>query len=206
MAQPTNAQPTNQTTALAEVEPIVATPALRLVPYLGKDPFAQYPALTRIWPEPSQELAQEATVEALAAVPPDVFCGVYLAVLKTDRAASGQAVVGMTGFFVTNEQDVVDSDKHVYLRWHGVVPEWRGMRLSGQMLALVVKEIRKYIPEALSLTESIPQTEHAAYLPAHFEELGFVRTGEPYSPDWSPHELQDWNLNLKSAVTTRRFP
>ena len=167
-------------------------PTPTLIPYFGADPFEQHPQLKAIWPAPSQALAQEATREALQATGAGVFCGNYLAAVEHE-------VVGMTGFFVTEEGG------EPYLRWHGVVPGWRGQGLSAQMLALVVREVRRYLPQSRTLTELVPQTDYSGYLNRHFEKLGFKRAGALETFDWSPYQWQPWLLDLANQRDFARY-
>lgn len=158
--------------------------ALQLVPFFhGANPFEQHPQLKTIWPAASQALAEEATMEALDAVGPNVHCGIYLAKL-------GEEVVGMTGFMVTLD------GPEPFLRWHGVVPKHRGQGLSAQVLALVKTEIARHLPKAKTLTELIPRAENYADLSRHFEKLGFVKTGPVERYSWSNYAWQPWQLTL----------
>lgn len=160
--------------------------ALRLVPYLGANPFAEHPQLQDIWPDTSQALAQEATLEAIQEAGLGVFCGIYL-------AAVDSTVVGMTGFFITEEGG------DPFLRWHGVVPSKRGQGHSERMLTQLLPEIGKYLPNARTVTELIPQTTYSAYLSAHFAKLGFAPAGPLERYDWSEYDWQPWRRDLPNS-------
>ena len=174
---------------------------LSLVPVTGDNPFAEYLQLRTIWPAPFQGLAEDAAQEALTgrswsevsqaerhtagAFEYVAFGGLFLIV------RSG-AVIGITGYFYAGHA------VEPYLRWHGLVPSYRGKGHSWLAMGLLITKIKAENPTARGLTELVPQTgtSHGREIAAHFDALGFVPVGAPESYEWSDCAWQPYRLEL----------
>ncbi|KVP17001.1 hypothetical protein [Burkholderia ubonensis] len=161
---------------------------ITLQPVTRGNPFEEYPQLRTIWPAEFQVIAEEATVETVANEMPHGDVGGIFLVVKADQ------VIGITGFFY------VDSVEEPYLRWHGLVPAERRNGYSRRALEMVVARIKEKIPTAKGLTELVPQTQtdYGVGIGKHFDALGFVKSGELETYDWSPYAWQPVRLDIES--------
>ncbi|KVP75163.1 GNAT family N-acetyltransferase [Burkholderia ubonensis] len=159
---------------------------ITLQPVTRGNPFADHPQLRTIWPAEFAVIAEEAAQDAVAQMPLGDIGGLYL-VMK-----DGQ-VIGITGFFY------VESVDEPYLRWHGIVPAERRNGYARLALGLVVERIKAKIPHAKGLTELVPQTQTAygAGIGKHFAALGFEKSGELETYDWSPYAWQPIRLDIQ---------
>ena len=148
------------------------------------DPFAAYPQLQTIWPEPLLSRARYDTVESLIDIDDDDFGAIFLVM-------AGVQVVGITGYYHYN-----DSGTELGLRWHGLLPAWRGAGHSARVLQVLRDHTRQREPQATTLIELIPDTEYGVALRRHFGKLGFVSVGALEQYDWSTHGWQPYHLKL----------
>lgn len=151
------------------------------------NPFTQYPQLRTIWPAHFTDIAEEAAQDAIAHMPFGDIGGLYL-VMKGDR------VIGITGFFYC------ESETEPYLRWHGIIPSERGNGYSREAMRLVLARLKAKLPDARGLTELVPQNEDGPAIAAHFERLGFEKSGPTETYDWSTHPWQPVRLDIARSV------
>lgn len=161
--------------------------ALTLQDVVDGNPFTQYPQLRAIWPAHFTDIAEEAAQDAIAHMPFADVGGLYLVKL-------GDQVIGITGFFYC------ESEFEPFLRWHGIIPAERGKGYSREAMRQVAARIKAKLPEARGLTELVPQNEDGPAIAAHFERLGFVKSGPAETYDWSTHPWQPVRLNLVSGA------
>jgi GNAT superfamily N-acetyltransferase len=119
-----------------------------------------------IWPEPYAQDAYLVTVEDGKRKPTgNVFAIRYV------RPGVGLRNVGITGYFD------IDNDKGIaYLRWTGLLPEYRGRGIFREALRQLVLQLKGANPSISALVELVPDNEygHSIVVPA-FERVGFKR-------------------------------
>ena len=157
---------------------------ITLQPIFSGDPFALYPALLTIWPEPSLTRARHDTVESLLDLDDEDFGAICLILLD------GQ-VVGITGYYWYDDIGI-----ELGLRWHGLLPAVRGRGLSASVLDALLQQIREQQPAATTLIELLPQTDYSATLQRHFTKLGFRPVGPLERYDWSDYQWQPYHLTI----------
>lgn len=147
--------------------------------------FEDNPELKSIWPQPSSQFMQEATIEN--------FGEKNLFVIK-----EGDKVIGLTGYFLY-EGDCVA------LRWHGILESHRGLGYSRPIIEAVARMAKEDYPESRYLVEWVPLTNYSAKIVGHFESIGFERFGPIESEDWTPHLLQGYRAELDKLVVKKRL-
>jgi RimJ/RimL family protein N-acetyltransferase len=152
------------------------------------NPFTAHPQLRTIWPAHFTEIAEDAAQDAIAHMPFGDVGGLYLVKL-------GNRVIGITGFFYC------ESETEPFLRWHGIIPAERRKGYSREAMRQVAARIKGKLPDARGLTELVPQNEDGPAIAAHFEQLGFVKSGPAEMYDWSTHPWQPVRLDLESSAT-----
>ncbi len=167
----------------------ISARALSLLPVFSGDPFTAYPQLLTIWPEPLINRARHDTAESLIDIDDDDFGAICLVM-------AGQQVVGITGYYFYN-----DSGTELGLRWHGLLPHWRGAGRSAEIINLLLTTIRRCAPQATRLIELVPDTEYGVALRRHFNKLGFVSVGAVEQYDWSTHGWQPYHLAINQTAT-----
>lgn len=149
------------------------------------NPFLNVPELQSIWPEDSLKIAIEATQEALD----DAEDHMYLIALSSGNRFNPEGLeikfIGITGFF----NNSFDGSKFS-LRWHGIIPEYRGLGYSEKALEILKNTIREEFPKVEYLQEFIPLHESREYLFNYFQKQGFQKFGEVEFPEWSNHPIQ----------------
>lgn len=131
-------------------------------------PFAGHPQLCRIWPAPYHEFAEHASNE-------DWGTGqVWL--IQHD-----QQIVGITGLFL--EPDV---DDLVYLRWTGVLPEFRRHGIAHRALQTVC-HMAANTTRARTLVELVPDNDYGKTVAPFFRNFGFYEL-----PKDTVAEETDW--------------
>ena len=163
--------------------------AISLLTVFSGDPFAAYPQLLTIWPEPLVSRARHDTVESLIDIDDEDFGGIFLVM-------AGTQVVGITGYYLYN-----DDGTELGLRWHGLLPHWRGAGRSAEVIDLLLAAIRPRVPQATTLIELVPDTEYGVALRRHFGKLGFISVGPVEQYDWSSHGWQHYHLAIGLADT-----
>ena len=159
---------------------------ITLQPVLTGDPFALYPALLTIWPEPFATRARCDTVESLEEIDDEDFGAIFLITLQ------GQ-VIGITGYYWYDDEGI-----ELGLRWHGLLPTHRGTGLSAVVIDALLEVIRSMQPKATTLIELIPDTAYGITLRRHFERLGFRSVGPQENYDWSDRAWQPYHLTIKT--------
>lgn len=165
---------------------------ITLRPYYGNNPFADHPPLRTIWQGPLQRLAEEGTYEVLTEEnnyytsegfqrPEDVFL----------ICAEGR-VIGLTGFFFEENPD------DIFLRWTGVIPEYRRQGVSSQALILVLQEARRQFPNIKTVIENVP--EHQSDIIAFFAARGFQPTGPMEYDEWSDMVWQQHTADIATVL------
>ncbi|SAL88492.1 hypothetical protein AWB74_08588 [Caballeronia arvi] len=131
---------------------------IELVPVdTGDDPFARYPSLQDIWPEPYR--SEAARISRVHSASGEVF---YVALDGT--------VIGITGVFFDDNNAPSD----VYLRWTGVVPTVRQKGLGRAVIRLVANLCQQRYPTRKRLIELLPDNEYGHAFPRpFFERIGF---------------------------------
>lgn len=160
------------------------TNTVQLLP-VTQNPFDLHPEFKTIWPEFSSSLAQEVIAESIEKQED----GIYI-ILVNDNPA------GITGFFDLKYPD----GTYWGLRWHGLLPQFRGQGNSEKAICIVVQELKKHHPEVQSIVEYIPHTEYSSYIFKHFEKLGFEPLAEPETVDWAPHKIQAYGVDLDDFI------
>lgn len=131
------------------------------------NPFVEYPQLRSIWHSGLHAHIEADTVSDLAGGMVDMARNHVFLVL-----AEGQ-VVGITGFYVL-------APWQVGLRWHGIVPEARGLGYSLGAFRLLCSEVTNAFHEARVIVELVEMSdEKAPQLIQHFRALGFQPLGIP---------------------------
>ena len=161
-------------------------------------PFSEYPQLNTIWSPEMTALAQEAIDESFVAKNEFSYEIGEIYLIK-----DGSDVVGITGFFPYEyDANFLDSIHRVGLRYHGLIPEYRGKGYSPEIIRqLLVAIINKY-PNAETLIELAPVNEYGDIQKKHFERLGFVTTGPSEKYDWAEHRWQPMHLNIHDFLAT----
>lgn len=165
---------------------------ITLRPYYGNNPFTDHLPLRTIWQGPLQRLAEEGTYEVLTEEntyyaseglqrPDDVFL-IYL----------GDQIIGITGFFFE------DNPHEIFLRWHGIIPEYRRQGFSTQALGLVLQEAVRQFPDVHTVIENVP--EHDASILAFFAPLGFTPTGPLEYDEWSDMVWQQYAADIATVL------
>ncbi len=117
--------------------------------------------LSGIWPEPSATLMRRHTAQWIETGMD--FGEVLLPIGGARRAVQ----VGITGWY-----PVPGTPEVVGLRWHGILPSWRGRGLSRIVLRLLARRLAHLAPEARWICDTVLPGSEAAR--RHFEALGFV--------------------------------
>jgi len=120
------------------------------------NPWQLHPQLATIWPEPYNTEAKEASAE-------DSHTGQVMLIKY------GHQVIGTTGLFL---QD--DDFLNVYLRWHGVVPQWRRHGYAGEAIKLIASVARMVFPHRRYLVELAPVTQYGEAVIRFFTSVGFT--------------------------------
>jgi GNAT superfamily N-acetyltransferase len=162
---------------------------LSLLPVFSGDPFAAYPQLQSIWPEPLLSRARYDTVESLVDIEEEDFGAIFLVL-------AGAEVIGITGYYFYDDTGI-----ELGLRWHGLLPQWRGAGRSARVIDLLLRYAVPRVPQATTLIELIPDTEYGVALRRHFGKLGFVSAGPVEHYDWSSHGWQPYHLAIDPTAT-----
>jgi RimJ/RimL family protein N-acetyltransferase len=157
---------------------------ITLQPIFAGDPFTQHPSLLTIWPEPSLARARHDTVESLLEIDDEDFGAICLILLD------GQ-VIGITGYYWYDDLGI-----ELGLRWHGLLPAFRGKGLSAIVIDTLLQQIRAQQPAATTLIELVPQTDYSVALHRHFTRLGFGAVGPLERYDWSDYLWQPYHLMI----------
>lgn len=135
------------------------------------NPFADHPALREIFGERSVHVETDTVADLLLGASDPHKNHVYLMTLPES------VVVGITGFFQPDTGDATT----LALRWHGVVPAYRGRRYSEAAFEMVRQEAIQVNPAAQILVELVPLADalKADRLMRYFRTLGFRPAGIP---------------------------
>lgn len=125
--------------------------------------------MARIWPEP---YAADATL----AYTEDWETGQIFLVMTEEE------IVGVTGYFVDKDPSLV------YLRWTGILPEYRRTGHAAAALTQLIS-LLKHDYEGRKLVELVPANEYGAPVREFFLALGFRDDPDAYIP---PVECADW--------------
>lgn len=144
---------------------------LHLVRIEAGNPFADYPALREIFGNRSAHVEEDTVSDLLLGTADPYNNHVYLMTLPDG------VVVGITGFFQPNTDDATT----LALRWHGVVPAYRGRRYSEAAFKIVRLEAIQANPYAQILVELVPLADalKADRLMRYFRTLSFRPAGIP---------------------------
>ncbi|MFC0698278.1 GNAT family N-acetyltransferase [Paraburkholderia humisilvae] len=139
------------------------------------NPFADYPTLREIF-DPERRAHIEADTLA------DIALGIhdpYRNHIYVARSDAGD-VVGITGFFLLAAEPTTERDT-ISLRWHGVLPAYRGQGYSEAMFEAVRRFAMYCMPEANWFVELVPMADpqKASRVVRHFRRLGFWFDDEP---------------------------
>lgn len=149
------------------------------------NPFIDYPQFKSIWPEFSSGIAQEVIAESIEKQEKGIY------VIFDDDTP-----VGITGYFDLE----YPNGEYWGLRWHGVLPEYRGKGISEQALYITALELKKHQPEVYGLVEYIPHTDYSKYIFSYFERFGFKALAEPEEVDWAPHKIQAYGMPVDDLI------
>lgn len=154
---------------------------------VGKgDPFEYQPQLKTIWPEPYGSCAAEAS--RIDSGTGEIFYAMYYGL-----------VIGITGVFTYPE-----APNDVYLRWTGVIPEFRKSGIGRGIIQSIIQHCRNVFPDRERLIELVPDNEYGHTVPKpFFEKLGFAQEGATIPAG----EAEDWPvltyvLDLKAPYCT----
>ena len=153
-----------------------------------QDFFELHPQLKSIWSARVLESAREGFME-LGRCPGGRFA----------IEVQGQ-VVGMTGFYA-----VPESPRFLRLRWHGLVPEARGLGLSGPAMRAVCALGKARFPKAELLVESMPAGDRGAKVARHFETLGFSPRGAPQNGGAIGFDWQEWTTPIENFLSPQEL-
>ncbi|MEX3960158.1 GNAT family N-acetyltransferase [Trinickia sp. EG282A] len=149
--------------------------AISLHGVFSGNPFAEYPQLREIFdPERSAHVEADTLADIALGVHDPHRNQIYVA-----RSDAGE-VVGITGFFQPAAEPTTERDT-IALRWHGVLPAYRGRGYSEAMFEAVQRMAMYYMPEAKWFVELVPMSDpqKASRIVRHFRKLGFWLDGEP---------------------------
>lgn len=175
---------------------------IHIEPLVQGNPFETYPKLLTIWPEPSNSTMHEITLFTISVIEqaPELDIGGLYLIYKNDE------VIGLTGFFIDEPDEYIrpyaahKDLSTLYLRWTGVIPEYRGLGYSSEAFDLVLREAAKRYPKLDTMIELIPQTSYNQPIERYFTSLGFKPVGESEQYDWSPHKWQPYHLDTKAYL------
>lgn len=135
----------------------------------------------RIWPAPYANSAAAATSS-------DWESGEICAITWRSHYAiysSEAKIVGITGWFHDPE-----APEDIYLRWTGILPEYRLMGFGKDALDMLIKSLRYKFPNHKRLIELVPDNEYGATVALpFFLKYGFVKD-DAYVP---PAEKTEWD-------------
>jgi GNAT superfamily N-acetyltransferase len=155
---------------------------------LDGNPLRLYPELQTIWSKESTQIALEAFDEEIIEMqdfPDRDYGGILL--IKNEK----NKVVGLTGYFIYVE----GFTNEIWLRWHGVIPEFRNLGISPMLINFIKETIRLMYPNVETLCEYMPVSlPNSPAIANHFEKLGFEKFGEPEDVDFSPHQYQKYKF------------
>lgn len=134
----------------------------------------------RIWPEPYAAAAAQATIEDGMI---DPKYQIYL--IMAEGALGVKFVIGLTGVF-----DIHGST--AYLRWTGLLPEFRGKGAFRQSIWELTQIIKGANPKLNSLIELVPDNDYGRLIQGAFMNLGF--THEPDLDVIPEGEDSDWKV------------
>jgi GNAT superfamily N-acetyltransferase len=159
-----------------EKQRTMTTAAITLEDVHRGNPFADHPQLRSIF---DAKRTQHVEADTLADLALGVALDPHRNQVYVARDATGH-VVGITGFFQPAAEPTTDRET-IALRWHGVVPLYRGRGYSGVMFERVCWLAAYFMPEARSFTELVPLADSAKgdRIIRHFEKLGFRCEGDP---------------------------
>lgn len=160
------------------------------------NPFHDYPQLKSIWPEPYLSIATEAVLDDIK-IQNQVDIGEIFLIKKND------SVIGITGYFHWDTETSKDNSgfsNAVGLRWHGIVDEYRGERISKEAISLVLHSVISKYPSIETLIELVPVNPYGNKLRPHFEHLGFVPIGNPEEYDWAEDLWQQYHLPIENFI------
>lgn len=148
-------------------------PTLALSRVTAGNPFAEFPLLRTIFAGERAAHVEADTLNDLAKGNADLFRNqIYLI-----RDADG-TVVGLTGLFCPYG-DRGSRHEILTLRWHGIVPAYRGRGYSTAAFHAICNTARQTFPAAHSLVELVPMADTAKgdKLVRYFGALGFETDG-----------------------------
>lgn len=149
---------------------------IELVKVVEYSPFDIYPELMDIWPVPLNVFASEATEESLAMQGGD-GSEIFLIL------SSGK-VIGITGYMPCmdgiedGQQFTRDSVTKIALRWHGIIPSYRGKGISEQVIKQMATLGGNAFKNASEFVEMVPNNALGVSIAAYFSGLGFINTGK----------------------------
>lgn len=149
------------------------------------NPFLDYPHFKDIWTEISSKVAQEYTAESIGKGEDGLY------VIFADDVP-----VGITGFFDIDYPE----DKFWGLRWHGIIPEYRGQGIAEMAIYITAQELQRLHPQVENLVEYIPHSDYSGYIFKFFEKLGFEALAEPETVDWTPYQLQAYGIGVQELI------
>lgn len=173
-----------------------------LDPYFGINPFQEYPELRGIWADRLlSQLAEEGAIEAIEISAECEIGGIFL-IRRDDE------LIGITGFFpyvgyISKAARHKTSIHEIGLRWHGILPAFRGMGYSTIALSLVAAEAKKRYPEAITMVEIVPQDHNATNIERHFVKIGFKAKGDLEQYDWHPAKWQPYHASIDRLISLR---
>lgn len=165
---------------------------ITLTPYYGNQPFQDYPILRSIWKSPLNRLAEEGSHEALTEEnafyqeqgiqrPDDIFL-----------IMNGDHVIGITGFFFQEDPTTV------FLRWHGIIPEYRRQGLSSLALRQMLTLAQHQFPEIQTVIENLPESQPDII--GFFQSLGFTPVGSNEFDEWSHMTWQHYIADVSTIL------
>lgn len=141
-----------------------------------ENPFAFFPFLNNIWPEPYAHAARQATKS-------DYKSGQLFYIIHAG------VVIGITGVWI----DPNGAETDLYLRWTGLVPAYRGRGYATQALIQLIRICRGFCPSRTRLIELVPDNEYGdTVAKPFFEAFGFVHDPNVHVP---ADEETDWNCS-----------
>lgn len=154
------------------------------------NPFADHPALREIFGERSAHVEADTVADLLLGDADPYNNHVFLMMLPDGIAA------GITGFFQPDANDVTT----LALRWHGVVPAYRGRKYSEIAFEAVRQEAIQANPAATRLVELVPMADalKADRLIRHFRVLRF-------SPHGGPRDATEFPASAALPPTSGRW-
>ena len=172
----------------------------RVQPHAG-NPLVQYPVLSTLWTPALTALAKEAIQEAFDSHRTLDYGAIYLVLDKNHC----NKVVGITGYlpWPSSADGLIE---RAGLRWHGLLPSYRGNGLSLEIINTMREYAAYQYPHAQHFVEFMPVDEDHKDVARYFEAAGFKKWGGPEAIEWSDVAWQEYVCNIREPLRYHPTP